>query len=204
MSSKKRENYFMHLDLDHFPPIYSQAHVPDCISCALAALVGYVDHFCPSRLFLNYNQSHDHVPSCVDGLRIYGVCSEEMWPYSKDPTSKPSISCYEQARSHRMIGRWLDCNVESLCNCLDNGLPFIFGFNIYHNFKPNAQGLIPMPEGDPKGRHAMCCVGYSHRLQAFLCRNSWGIEFGVRGYCYMPFVYVCSEDADFFFTSDQT
>ncbi|MBK8833955.1 MAG: hypothetical protein IPO29_03580 [Anaerolineae bacterium] len=43
------------------------------------------------------------------------------------------------------------------------------------------------------GRHAMLCVGYSDVDQVFIVRNSWGADWGVKGYCYMPYNYLMSK-----------
>ena len=36
----------------------------------------------------------------------------------------------------------------------------------------------------------MLAVGYSDRDQVFIVRNSWGEEWGDRGYCYIPYAYL--------------
>jgi C1A family cysteine protease len=39
----------------------------------------------------------------------------------------------------------------------------------------------------------MLCVGYSEADEMFIVRNSWGEEWGDKGYCYMPYDYVMNE-----------
>ena len=43
-------------------------------------------------------------------------------------------------------------------------------------------------------RHAMTIVGFSDDLQMFLVRNSWGEDWGDKGYCYIPYSYIQNKD----------
>ena len=54
--------------------------------------------------------------------------------------------------------------------------------------------------GEPVlGGHAVCAVGYDMTRRWFLCRNSWGTKWGMRGYFTIPFAYLTDSDlsADF-------
>jgi hypothetical protein len=44
------------------------------------------------------------------------------------------------------------------------------------------------------GWHAMLCVGYSDPDKVFIIRNSWGKDWGDKGYCYIPYDYVINKD----------
>jgi C1A family cysteine protease len=39
----------------------------------------------------------------------------------------------------------------------------------------------------------MLCVGYSDPDRVFIVRNSWGSDWGDKGYCYIPYDYLMSE-----------
>jgi C1A family cysteine protease len=83
---------------------------------------------------------------------------------------------------------------------LAEGYPIIFGIALFEGFD-NCQkygGVVPMPSPDEASRaahglHAMLCVGYSEADEMFIVRNSWGEEWGDKGYCYMPYQYVINE-----------
>src|SRR5207248_2205679 len=49
------------------------------------------------------------------------------------------------------------------------------------------------------GGHAVCAVGYDIKRRWFICRNSWGTTWGMRGYFSIPFAYLTDADlsADF-------
>lgn len=40
----------------------------------------------------------------------------------------------------------------------------------------------------------MVIVGYSDDTKFFVVRNSWGEEFGDKGYCYIPYSYICDSE----------
>lgn len=189
------------LDLKAFPPIYSQGSWPTCTSNALAALIGYRRDFEPSRMFLSFNEKQLSMPSCVEGMRQFGVCAESVWPYTHTPSEKPSPEAYQQALEHRLTGDWVERNLDRLRETIDRDQPFVFGFAVYENFRP-IDGVVPMPAGRCTGRHAVCCVGYDDEKQLFYCRNSWGDQWDppFDGYFYMHYAYVCSSEADYFFT----
>ena len=53
-------------------------------------------------------------------------------------------------------------------------------------------GIVPMPGPDdaPEGGHAILGVGYDDSKEALIIRNSWGTEWGLKGYFYMPYAYI--------------
>ena len=68
--------------------------------------------------------------------------------------------------------------------------------------KQKKAGLVPMPTEDEGGRqshggHAMLCVGYSDPDEVFIVRNSWGTDWGDKGYCYIPYRYLMNPDFNF-------
>jgi C1A family cysteine protease len=80
-------------------------------------------------------------------------------------------------------------------NCLASGFPFTFGFSVYQSFetKEVAQtGIVPLPQPNETllGGHCVVAVGYDDEKQLFKCRNSWGTDWGDKGYFYMPYQYM--------------
>jgi C1A family cysteine protease len=51
-------------------------------------------------------------------------------------------------------------------------------------------GNMPYPNTKRErllGGHAVLLVGYDKRKKVFIARNSWGTNWGIKGYFYMPF-----------------
>ena len=44
------------------------------------------------------------------------------------------------------------------------------------------------------GGHAMTVVGYDDKEEHFIIRNSWGVEWGDKGYFYMPYSYITNKN----------
>ncbi len=75
------------------------------------------------------------------------------------------------------------------------GLPFIFGFMAYESFvslQVAQDGHVPLPQPGEQvlGGHAVLAVGYDDRNEWFLVRNSWGTNWGIKGYFTMPYAYL--------------
>ena len=55
---------------------------------------------------------------------------------------------------------------------------------------------VELPEDKIKdyfGEHAVYIVGYDQEKEMFLCKNSFGTEWGDRGYFWMPYDYAKTE-----------
>lgn len=200
------------------PGIYNQGKLGSCTANAIAGMYEFDEIkqdtnnlFIPSRLFIYYNErnmedtvKYDSGAQIRDGMKSInklGVCPETMWPYDITKfTEKPTDECYEMAEKHTAIKyhRVLQ-DMNHLRGCLNNGLPFAFGFTIYESFESEETaktGIMKMPTKDEKclGGHAIMAVGYDDERKVFIIRNSWGIEWGDKGYFYMPYEFITNKD----------
>jgi C1A family cysteine protease len=205
------------------PAIYNQDKLGSCTANAIAAAYEYddikqnkKDTFIPSRLFIYYNErkmektvDSDSGAEIRDGIKsisIDGVCSEELWAYDITKfTVCPTQNCYDDAKQHKSIEyKRVIQSLEQLKQCLIEGYPFVFGFNVYSSFESQEvveTGIMPMPkEGEELlGGHAVCAVGFDDNKQVFIVRNSWGDSWGDKGYFYMPYAFITntSQCSDF-------
>jgi C1A family cysteine protease len=76
--------------------------------------------------------------------------------------------------------------------CLAAGFPFVFGIAVYESFEQATDGHISMPGRSERllGGHALLCVGYDDRSRKYTFRNSWGANWGEKGYGYLPYDYL--------------
>ena len=94
-------------------------------------------------------------------------------------------------------------NLNKMRQCLSDGYPIVFGLKLTQQFFfPPYDGFIPTPDpNDPQsaehGLHATLIVGYNDRQRVFIVRNSWGTGWGVDGYCYLSYDYVCNPEFNF-------
>ena len=150
-------------------------------------------------------------------LRIFGAPQEKHWPYTdQDPDfdREPSNFAYNVAQ--RYYGNFFrhdpgaleNKSIDVLHNVkkyLAGGIPSIFGFFIFSSFnRSDIKGGIPLPCSNEKAQwgHSVVAVGYDDNLKitnincdevttgALLVRNSWGTEWGVEGYGWLPYDYI--------------
>jgi C1A family cysteine protease len=79
--------------------------------------------------------------------------------------------------------------------------PVLVGFTVYESFVTQQvadTGIMPVPKpGEPQqGGHEVLCLGYDIPRQLALIQNSWGEDWGQRGYFEMPFEVISSPDTD--------
>ena len=164
-----------------------------------------------SRLFVYYNarlienmvneDAGAYVRDAVKGVQKFGICSESIWPYHiQDFAITPSIASYDDAR-HRNIQNYYRISViEDTLDALNKEMPVVFSMKVYESFEElySYGNKIKMPETgeSPIGAHAMCFVGYDLNKKVLLARNSFGVDWGMDGYCYLPFDYVRDEVMD--------
>lgn len=206
-----------HVDLTpSCPPVYDQGSIGSCTANAIAGAIEYdllkqkLPDFTPSRLFIYYSERQiegtintDSGAMIRDGIKSVnsiGACHETLCPYDVNQfTVKPSPSAYADALQHKAVSykRIYNNMSPSLMKLsLANGIPFVFGFTVYDSFEsqPVAQtGVVPMPDMAHEqvlGGHATLAVGYDDPSERVIARNSWGPNWGNKGYFTIPYAYL--------------
>ena len=140
-----------------------------------------------------------------DGLKVlqkYGVCAETFWPYVIEKwDDKPSDAAYEDAKK-RIISKYQKLiSTYYITEVLNDNKPIVFGMEIFDSFMDlnDRISTVPFPSRKEKslGGHAMCMVGYDLEKRLFLAKNSFGSDWGMEGYCWVPFDYLRQEGYDF-------
>jgi C1A family cysteine protease len=205
-------------------PVEDQGQLGSCTANALVGALEFLElkdgaQFADlSRLFLYYNErviegtvdqdSGAFIRDGIKSLAKQGVCTEPEWPYKISRfTKKPSRDCYRAAKKHRILSYHRITTVDEMRNCLAEGFPFVFGFTVYDAFESAAvakSGVLNMPGPKEKmaGGHAVMAVGYDDAARRFVIRNSWGSDWGQKGYFTMPYDYLSPDNnlADDFWT----
>ena len=206
------------VDLRKFlSPVENQGQLGSCTANATAGAYEYLmwwhkqTQFDLSRLFLYYNSravnnktNEDDGAMLYDVLQVlhdYGVCSEKTWPYVVQKfAQRPPDNCYEEAKNYG-ISKYehVDLDLNTWKSVLAQGYPIIFAIYTYSNMQNPRNGYITVPRANEKqtGGHAMCCVGYSDPDRVFIVRNSWGHQWGDKGYCYIPYDYIMNPNLNY-------
>jgi len=135
-----------------------------------------------------------------DGMKSVGsqgACPESMWAYDITKfQNQPTQDCYQVALQNRAIlYQRLVRDLRQMKGCLASGYPFVFGFTVYESFESqqvahDGHALMPQPNEQVLGGHAVLAVGYDDSNQWFIVRNSWGVNWGMQGYFTLPYAYL--------------
>ena len=201
----------------NFTSIKNQGSLGSCLSHSLVSIYEYflrcngLNAPDLSELFLYYNarsaegktseDSGSNIQASMNSLASQGICSEKAWPYDEDKFDVcPPEEAYQDAATRKVkVSLNVALSVDDIKSALDDGLPVAVSVNVFESFTTGHGGFIPLPSADEKqsdehGRHAMVICGFSEEDKVFIVRNSWGMEFGDGGYCYMPYSYFTNPD----------
>ena len=155
-----------------------------------------------------------YLRTAMGALAMFGAPPERFWPYDgSSPNSnlrfdqEPTAFCYAFAANYQSIRyHRLDTTkttpaalLQKIKTYLAAGLPSMFGFPVYDEFMQlNAknQAPYPSPHSHLYGGHAIVAVGYDDSVNingdkgALLIRNSWGTDWGDKGYAWLSYRYV--------------
>ena len=152
----------------------------------------------------------------MKALALYGVPPEDSWSYDeKKVNEEPPAYCYAYAQNYQSLkyfhldyaGIPKETLLFQIKAVLAAGFPCIFGFTLYSSVyeDSNEPGHIPFPNAESDkvaGGHTVVAVGYDdfkfiqsadhkkYSKGAFLIRNSWGTDWGIEGYGWLPYDYV--------------
>jgi C1A family cysteine protease len=196
------------------PPVYDQGQLGSCTANAIGGALEFAqikqkqaNPFTPSRLFIYYNERViEHTVDSDSGAQIrdgvksvhkLGAPPETDWPYDINKfTQKPPEQAFKDAKNYQtIVYQRVTPTLGQLKGCLASGFPFVFGFTVYESFESEEMaksGHLRMPLSAEKqlGGHAVLAVGYQDSSQSFIVRNSWGTDWGIKGYFTMPYPYL--------------
>ena len=149
-----------------------------------------------------------YIRDAIKVIATLGAGRETWWPYDVSKfTEDPPIKVDRDALKRRIFSYWSLEGRDEYRACLASGHPIVLGSMLYSNFmswQTWDHGIITLPTSRnyPVGGHAYLVVGYDtnfktsewaqNRMMAgfpaaqvpddvYICRNSWGSEWGYRG-----------------------
>lgn len=199
------------------PPILDQGALGTCaanelanaLQFCIAKELGTQNTWLPSRLFIYYfGRLYEGDSVAVDsGMSISGVCgsiakygapAETLWSYDiKKYTIQPPRAAILNAHTHVMGYQFLSVpqDLTHMKQALYSGFPIIAGVQLYSNFESQDvanYGVVQLPTVNETllGGHAIMIFSYDDLAQRFTCSNSWGTDWGYKGYFTIPYAYL--------------
>lgn len=200
---------------DYFTNIKDQGQIGACTVFSIASIYEYIlkknsqEENDLSESFVYYNVRHQDGKELEDTgssfqdvitcIGSQGICTEELHPYTHALSDIPSAEAYLDGKKRR-ITKALNVNIKEkdIKSAIQEGYPVAVSLKIYNSFRATS-GFVCRPteeeiESADFGYHAMVIVGYSDDTKYFVVRNSWGERFGDKGYCYIPYSYICDQE----------
>jgi hypothetical protein len=133
------------------------------------------------------------VADAMSLLLTKGAVTMDEFPYDENDCARSSTPQLDRiAASYRIASfrkvRTANGPFEVMVQ-LVSGYPVVIAMNVYQNFDSwrGRRDVYRAPSGGVVGQHAMVVVGYNNDLSAFKVQNSWGSDWGDRGYSYIDY-----------------
>lgn len=200
------------------PRIYDQGHLGSCTANAGCLLYSMVcaPQYHPSRLFLYYiERAKEGDPTKDAGaylgdtmwcMKNDGLAPASDWEYNvKEFAVKPPQKAYTDAKGHEISSfKLIPRSKSAFLTALSNKQPFTVAFKVGKTFMnvTGKTGMLTVKDKKFTASHAVTCVGYCPQKKCFLIANSWGTNWGFKGYFLMSEALMLDPDVtyDNFFT----
>ncbi len=208
-------------------PVRNQGNEGACVGFAMVAGVKEYEeqldyskfvNLSPRFLYENAKTISGHkegttLKAAVEVAQKLGVCEEALWPYTAQVPGSPDKMAYPNALKYRIsvYARITDLNELKRAICASNIGPCMIGVEVFKGMvseDAKKTGVVPNPSCFDRmnvlGGHALCAVGYNDKSPYYKndghvkCKNSWGKDWGDKGYMYLSYKYINSHMIDAF------
>ena len=171
-----------------------------CGSCVAFGTLGVVEamakrHENDAGLQPDYSEAHLFFCGCGDCCdkgwwpsyalnyaKNSGVPDEACFPY-QDHNMPCSDSCANWQERTVQVVDWEEVtDVGARKEWLSTTGPMVACMAVYRDFYSYTGGVYRHVTGDLLGYHAICAVGYSEAENCWICKNSWGTDWGEAGW----------------------
>lgn len=139
--------------------------------------------------------------SALKAATKWGVSPEMAYPYEQNearyaeqpPFVAKLLACFRKRYTYvKVEGATPDQTMQNMKTAIADGSGVALAIVVFNGLYYAPNGDIPLPyDGERSlGGHAIYLYGYDDAAQMFLVMNSWGIQWGSRGYGRLPYEYV--------------
>ena len=173
---------------DWTTPIKNQGSLGTCWAFATVACVETVIH-----IFDGYpwgcDLSEAHLIWCSTGnknfyLKQYGLPDETCFPYYRGVAGQECNTCPDWEKRARKIAKYgtVPNDVFSIQKALVKYGPLFTTMDVYSDFYFYNGGIYSHTSGGIVSSHAVAIVGYNNKSKYWICKNSWGTDWGENGW----------------------
>lgn len=123
--------------------------------------------------------------SALDHVKNNGIVSEDCFPYIEEDA--PCALCTEWDKKLARIKGWgwitqTFEDRDTIKTALQDG-PLKFRMDVYSDYYYYKSGVYkPIATASYEGSHGVMLVGYDEEEDCWICKNSWGTDWGKDGY----------------------
>jgi C1A family cysteine protease len=122
-----------------------------------------------------------------------GVITDDVFPYN-DGNKRCSINNDEAVLRTKTSGNNLIQNTNAMKSWINTKGALVAHMEVFLDFYFYIKGVYQPTSSTKIGDHAVSVVGYSEKLQAWKCKNSWGTLWGEGGFFWIAYG-ACTIDA---------
>ncbi len=127
-----------------------------------------------------------------------GVCRQDLWPDDSPAPASSERLLSQDAERHKLDATPHPIALEDVRKALSGGCPVHVAMNTGAAFSSVGRDGVfnaAEPPSGRHGRHAILIVGYTGNF--YILKNSWGQEWGDKGYGYVPQSVLAGSDPEF-------
>jgi hypothetical protein len=151
-----------------------------------------------ARKAAGFDLESDNGAYIKDGIAVLsseGAVAEALWPYRPGKFAEKPPAAVETAQRFRITDARLVTTVDDLKRALKQNGPVVAGITLFTGStadEVSKTGVIPIPNKKEHvvGGHAIVIVGYDDQARRVKFVNSWGKQWGERGFGFLPYEYV--------------
>ena len=190
---------------EQFLDIRHQDHTPTCTAFASSSILETLKkiayYVSPRDMYCRRDNATRGMSlrNACSLLKKGGICHESCFPFVANNVlfckDKPCVNVESQRFDHRITS--YHRVYTSIINVLwKEKMPILVAIPIYENWGNIKNGAVPPPDGSAYiGLHAIIISGWKkiNDKKYYEFRNSWGEEWGDKGYGYLPLSYPIHE-----------
>lgn len=133
--------------------------------------------FCGGSCGCNFGWN---IPPALTYANEHGVSTEECFPY-EDHDMECKL-CEEWTEIAYQVVRWREiASVAERKELLSSHGPLVGAMDTYEDFRNYTGGVYQHTSGERVGGHCISIVGYDDNQGCWICKNSWGTDWGETG-----------------------